>query len=93
MPAPRGVLTVYGDPLVSFKCENKALDIATTSACFGASAVRVAEAKKVAPTDLAISEQKRTETSLDATPATKKFYLGLADPAKMVVIGDNLGEK
>jgi hypothetical protein len=93
MSAPRGVLTVYGDPLVSFKCENKALDIATTSAFFGASAVMVAEAKKVAPTDLAIPEQKRTETSLDATPATKKVCLGLADPAKMVVIGDNLEEK
>jgi hypothetical protein len=53
----------------------------------------VAKAKKVAPTDLAISEQKRTETTLDATPAMKKVYLGLANPAKTVVIGDNLGEK
>jgi hypothetical protein len=53
----------------------------------------VAEAKKVALTDLAIPEQKHTETALDATPATKKVCLGLADPAKMFVIGDNLGEK
>jgi hypothetical protein len=56
MPAPYGVLTVYGDLLVSFKCDNEALEIATTSACFGASAVMVVEAKKVAPTDLAIPE-------------------------------------
>jgi hypothetical protein len=53
----------------------------------------VAEAKKVDPSDLTVPEQKRTETTLDATPSTKKVYLGLADPAKMVVIGDDLGEK
>jgi hypothetical protein len=52
MPTPKGVLTVYGDLLISFKCDNKALEIATTSAYFGASAVMVAEAKKVASTDL-----------------------------------------
>jgi hypothetical protein len=92
MPAPHGVLIVYGDLLVSFKCDNEALEITTMSACFDTSAVMVAEAKKVAPTDL-ITEPKRTETALDATPATKKVCLGLADPAKMVVIGDNLGEK
>jgi hypothetical protein len=53
----------------------------------------VAEAKKVAPTDLTIPEQKHTKTALDATPTTKKVYLGRADPAKTVVIGDNLGDK
>jgi hypothetical protein len=90
MPAPHGVLIVYDNLLISFKCDKEALE---TSACFGASAVMVAEAKKVALTDLAIPEQKHTETALDATPATKKVCLGLADPAKMFVIGDNLGEK
>jgi hypothetical protein len=53
----------------------------------------VAEAKKVATTDLTIPEHKRTKTALDATLATKKVCLGLADPAKTVVIEDNLGEK
>jgi hypothetical protein len=93
MAAPHGVLIVYGDLLVSFKCDNEALEITITSACFSASAVMVAEAKKVAPTDLVIPEQKRIETALNATPATKKVCLGLADVAKTVVIGDNLGEK
>jgi hypothetical protein len=64
MTAPRGVLTIYGDLLVSFKCDNEALEITTTNACFGALAVMVAEAKKVAPTDT-IQEQKRTETALE----------------------------
>jgi hypothetical protein len=81
MPAPRGVLTVYSDLLVSFNCDNKALEIAMTSACFGATAVMVVEAKKVAPTDLTIPEQKGTKTTLDATPVTKKVCLSLADPA------------
>jgi hypothetical protein len=93
MPTPKGVFTFYGDPLISFKCDNEALEIATTNTCFGASVVMVAEAKKVAPSDPIIPKQKRTETSLDPTPATKKVCLGLADPAKTVVIGDNLGEK
>jgi hypothetical protein len=42
---------------------------------------------------LTIPEQKRTETALNATPSTKKICLDLADPAKTVVIGDNLREK
>jgi hypothetical protein len=76
-----------------FKCDNEALEIATTNSYFGASAVMVAEAKKVTPTDLTIPEQKRTETTLNASPATKKVCLGLTDPAKTVIIGDNLREK
>jgi hypothetical protein len=56
MPAPKGVLIVYGDLLISFKCDNKALEIATTDTCFGASAVMVAEAKKVDTSDLTIPE-------------------------------------
>jgi hypothetical protein len=93
MPAPKGVLTIYGDLLISFKCDNEALEISTMNAYLGASAVMVAEAKKVDPSDLIILEQKLTETALDATPLTKKVCLGLANPAKTVVIKDNLGEK
>jgi hypothetical protein len=93
MPAPNGVLTVYNDLLISFKCDNAALDIATTHACFGASAVMVAEAKKVDQSDLTVPEQKRTETALGAMPSMKKVCLGLADPTKTVVIGDDLREK
>jgi hypothetical protein len=56
MPAPHGVFTIYGDLIVSFKCDNEALDIATTNACIDASAIMVAEAKKIASTDLIVSE-------------------------------------
>jgi hypothetical protein len=93
MPAPKGVLTVYDDLLISFKCDNATLEISTTHACFGALAVMVAEAKKVDQSDLTIPEQKRTESALDATPSMKKICLGLDDPAKTVVIGDDIGDK
>jgi hypothetical protein len=93
MWAPNGLLTVYGDLIVSFKCDNEALDIAMTNACIDASAVMVVEDAKVAPTNLTILEQKRTDTVLDATSAKKKVCLSLADPEKTVVIGDNLGKK
>jgi hypothetical protein len=93
MLAPKGVLTLYGDLLISFKCDNEALEIATMNACFGTSDVMVAEAKKVDQSDLIVPEQKRTETALDAMPSTKNVCLSLADPAKTVVISDDLGEK
>jgi hypothetical protein len=93
MPAPHGVLTIYDDLIVSFKCDNKALEIATTNSCIDALTVMVVEAKKVTSTDFIVPEQKSTETALDATLATKKVRLGLAAQAKMVVISDNLRVK
>jgi hypothetical protein len=93
MPAPNEVLTIYGDLIISFRCDNEALDIATTNACVDTSAVTVVEAAKVTPSDPIILEQKHTDTALDATPATKKVCLGLADADNTVVINDNHGEK
>jgi hypothetical protein len=40
----------------------------------------VVVAAKVAPSDLTIIEKKRSNTTLDATPSTKKVCLGLPDP-------------
>jgi hypothetical protein len=56
MSAPNGLLIVYNDLLISFKCDNAALEIATMNACFGASAVMVAEAKKVDQSELTVLE-------------------------------------
>jgi hypothetical protein len=86
MPGPNGVLSIYGDLIVSFKCNNEDLDIATTNAS-------VVEAAKVASSDLTDPEQQRTGRTLDATPSKKWVRLGLPDPEKTVVISDNLGEK
>jgi hypothetical protein len=87
MPAPNGVLSVYGYLTVSFKFDNETLNITATNACADALAVTVA------PSDLTIPENKHTDTTLDATLSTKKVCLGLVDPEKRVVIGDNLKEK
>jgi hypothetical protein len=54
MPTPNGVLSVYVDLIVSLKCDNEALDIAMMNACVDTSAVMVAEATKVAPSDLTV---------------------------------------
>jgi hypothetical protein len=54
MPASKGVLTVYSDLIILFKCDNKALEIASTNDSFGASDVMVDEAKKVDPSDLTV---------------------------------------
>jgi hypothetical protein len=56
MPTPSGVLKVYGDLLILFKCDNAALGIATTNACFSASTVMVAKAKKVDQSDPTVPE-------------------------------------
>jgi hypothetical protein len=69
--APKVVLTVYCDLLISFKCDNETLKIAMTNAYFCASASMVAEAKKVDPSDLTIPEQKRIKTALDTMPVTE----------------------
>jgi hypothetical protein len=58
IPAPKGVLTVYRDLHISFKCDNEALEIAMTNACFGSSAAMVVEAKEVDLSDLTIPEQR-----------------------------------
>jgi hypothetical protein len=71
MPAPNGVLSVLGDIIISFKCSSEVLDLAVTSACVDTSVVFVAEAKKIDPSDLAVPEQKHTDTALDAVPSTK----------------------
>jgi hypothetical protein len=63
------------------------------NACIDASAVMVTKVAMVAPSDLTILKKKCTDTALDATPATKKVCLGLADLEKTVVINDNLKEK
>jgi mRNA degradation ribonuclease J1/J2 len=93
MPAPNGVLSVFGDLMVTFKGDSEALNIAMMTACTDTSAVLVTEATKVALSNLTVPEQQRTYTALDATPSTKRVCFGLPDLEKMMVIGDDLGEK
>jgi hypothetical protein len=56
MPAPHGVLTVYGDLLLSFRCDAEAVELAEISATKAASTVLLAEAKQVDQSGLKIPE-------------------------------------
>jgi hypothetical protein len=58
MLAPNGVTSIYGDLIVSFKCDSEAIDIAMMNTCNDASAVLVTEVAKVATSELTISEQR-----------------------------------
>jgi hypothetical protein len=93
MPTPNGVLSVYGDLMVSFKCDSEALDLTATTTCTNTSAVLEVKAAKVAPSDLHVPKQQHTNTVIDATPLIKRVCLGLPNPEKMVVISDDLKEK
>ena len=93
MPAPNGILSVYGDIMVSYRCEGETIDLATTSAYSAEAAVMVAQAAKIRASTLEVPEQKRTATALDASPAVKKVCLGLPDASKEVTIGADLDPK
>jgi hypothetical protein len=93
MPAPNGVLSIYGDLMVAFKCNSEAFDIIVTTTCTDASAVLVTKAAMVSLSNLTVPEKRRTDTTMDATLSTKRVRLDLPDPKKMIVILDDLGEK
>jgi hypothetical protein len=56
MPMPNRILSVYGDILVSYKCENDTIDLAKVSACKAAATVMVAQAAKIDQTTLEVPE-------------------------------------
>jgi hypothetical protein len=93
MPAPNGILSFYGDILVSYKCESNTVDLAKVSACKAAAMVMVAQATKIDQTTVEVLEQKCTITTLDASPVVKKVCLSLPDASKEVTIKADLDPK
>jgi hypothetical protein len=87
MPAPNGILSIYGDIIVSYKCESNTVDLTKVSACKAVATVMVAQVAKIDQTTLEVPKQKRTTTALDASPVVKKVCLGLPDASKEVTIG------
>jgi hypothetical protein len=77
MPASNGILSIYGDLIVSFKCDNDTVNLATTSAYRAAATVMVAQAVKIDQTTLEVPEQKCTTTALEASLAVKKVCLSV----------------
>jgi hypothetical protein len=93
MPAPNGILSVFGDIMVSYNCENATVELSKDSTVKAAATVMVAQAAKIDQTTVEVPEQKRTSTALDPSPAVRKVCLGLPDAYKEVVIGANLNPK
>jgi hypothetical protein len=93
MPAPNGILFVFGDIMVSYNCESATVELSKNSAIKAAATVMVAQAAKTDQTTLQVPEQKRTSIALDPSPAVKKVCLGLPDASKEVVIGADLDPK
>jgi hypothetical protein len=93
MLATNGIFSIYGDILVSYKCESDTVDLAKPFACKATTTTMVAQAAKIDQTTLEVPEYKRTTTALEASPALKKVCLDLPDASKEVTIGADLNPK
>jgi hypothetical protein len=93
MPAPNEILSILGDIMVSYNCESTTVELSKDSAIKAATTVMVAQEAKIDQSTPEVPEQKRTSTTLDPSPATKKVCLGLPYASKEVVIGANLDPK
>ena len=93
MPAPNGILSVFGDIETSYKCDVTAVELAKTLAYSAKATAMVAEARKTDPKTLQVPEQDRTSTALVANPKVKKVCLGLSDVSKTVSVGADLDPK
>jgi hypothetical protein len=86
MPALIGVLSIYGDLTVSFKCDSEALDIVVMRH-FRGLGLQGHKGRSERPDHPRVA----THRHHPGRPSTKRVRHGLPDPEKMVVIGDNLG--
>jgi hypothetical protein len=93
MSAPKGILSVLRDIMVSYNCESATIELSKDSAIKAAATVMVAQTAKIDQTTLQVPEQKRTTMALDPSPAIKKVCLGLPDASKEVVIRADLDPK
>ena len=93
MPAPNGILSVYGDIMVSYICDAESVDLTSTSAYAAAASAMVAQASTVDVSMLEVPEQKHTETALDPSLAIKRVCLNLSDRTREVSIGADLTKK
>jgi hypothetical protein len=85
-PTPNGILSIYGNILISYNFKSDTVDLAKVYACKAAATVMTAQSAKIDQTTLEVPEQKRTATALDASPIVKKVCLGLPDATKEVTI-------
>jgi hypothetical protein len=95
MPSPAGVLSLQGDLKISFYCDTKAMELASTNQVPNAMMEIYAASKKLAPTELEIPE--KTDTANKPQPSeevqVKAIDLGTGDRSKTTTIGAGLDPK
>ncbi|XP_034601254.1 uncharacterized protein [Setaria viridis] len=93
MPAPNGVLSIYGDIETSYKCDMEVVQLAEALEYSTNATAMLAKAQKVGQNQLMILEIEPMTTTLQPEPKFKKICLGLEDPSKMALIGSDLSPK
>ncbi|XP_012702279.1 uncharacterized protein LOC105914574 [Setaria italica] len=93
MPAPNGVLSIYGDVETWYKCNMEVVQLSKALEYSAKDTAMLAEAQKVDKDQLTITETKSMPTALQPNPKVKKIFLGLEDPTKMALIGSDLSAK
>nr|XP_034601178.1 uncharacterized protein LOC117861741 [Setaria viridis] len=93
MPAPNGVLSIYGNIETLYKCDGEVVQLPKALEYLAKATAMVAEAQKVDKDQLTIPEIEPTPTTLQPDPRVKKICLGLEDPTKTTLRGTDLSEK
>jgi hypothetical protein len=84
MPSPTGVLSLQGDLKISFDCDTKAVELATTNQVPNAMMEINAASKKLAPTKLEIQRNLTHPTSLNPLRCkSRRSTLGQATAARL----------
>ena len=91
MPAPKGVLSVYGDLQTSYACEAKNIELSDTLER-SRNSVHVAQAARTLSADQQQIPAKESTSESQLTPAVATNTIVLRDdePHKIAVIGASL---
>jgi hypothetical protein len=92
MPSPAEVLTLQGDLKISFDCDIEVVELIATNQIPNAMMEIFAASKKLAPTELEISEKTDTtnKPQLSEEVYVKAIDLGTGDNSKTTMIGAGL---
>jgi hypothetical protein len=95
MPIPSSVLSLQGDLKISFNCDTKAVELATTNQVPNAMMEIYAASKKLAPSELNIPEKsdKANKPQPSEEVQVKAIDLGTGDNSKTTMIGAGLDPK
>ncbi|XP_012703632.1 uncharacterized protein LOC105914948 [Setaria italica] len=93
MPAPNGVISIYGDVETSYKCDTELVQLDKALEYSVQGTAMVTEAQKVDKDLLTILETELMPRALQPDLEVKKIYLSLEDLTKTTLIGSDLFAK